>query len=113
MPAPLDYAGSASSPQPDRRGPLYVLVLSANLCGLTLAAYVAFVSGTGRWAWPWLPAWLVAVAGGVVQIGLTAWAGAVAVELRRPSWFDPLIWVAWLATVGYLVALPVTLVATR
>jgi hypothetical protein len=112
MPALLDYAVPPATPS-DRRGVPYVLALSANLCGLTFAAYMAVVGGTERWAWAWLPAWLAATVGGVLQVGLTTWAAAVAVELRRPAWYDPLIWVAWLATAGYLIALPVTLVACR
>jgi hypothetical protein len=90
-----------------------VLALSANLCGLTFAAYVAFSGGSDRWAWSWLPVWLLTVAGSLVQMGLTVWAATVSVELPHPSRFDPLIWVAWLATAGYLVALPLALVASK
>ena len=113
MPAPLDYAGPPSSPGADRRGPQYALALSANLCGLTFAGYLAFTSGAEPWTWSGMPGWLVAVAGGLLQVGLTVWGASVSVELRRPTWYDPLVWVAWLATAGYLIALPLVLVATR
>jgi hypothetical protein len=113
MPAPLDYASPPVSPASDRRGPQYVLAFTANLCGLGFAVWMAYAAGRSQpWALAWLPVWVVTVAGSVVQIGLTVWAATVSVELHRPSRFDPLVWVAWLATAGYLVALPLALVAT-
>ena len=111
-PAPLEYAPPPPS-RSTRRGPQYALALAANLCGLTFAAYVTVASTTSPWGWLGVPAWLVAVAGSLLQMALTVWAATVFVELSRVSWRDPLIWVACLATAGYLIALPVTLVASR